>query len=45
MFLPFLREFATGEKEKRAIQAAKDSLAFNALFRKGIALAQEKIPA
>ena len=45
MFLPFLKEFATGEKEKLAVQAAKDSLAFNAMFRKGIALAQEKIPA
>ncbi|HXG51151.1 MAG TPA: iron-containing redox enzyme family protein [candidate division Zixibacteria bacterium] len=44
MFLPFLKEFATGEKEKLAVQAAKDSLALNAMFRKGIALAQEKIP-
>src|SRR5215510_14144199 len=44
MFLPFLKEYATGEREQRAIQAAKDSLAFNAMFRKGIALAQEKIP-
>jgi hypothetical protein len=26
-----------------AIQAAKDSLAFNAMYRKGIALAQEGI--
>ena len=43
MFLPFLKEYATGEKEGRAIQAAKASLAFNAMFRKGIALAQEKI--
>jgi hypothetical protein len=45
MFLPFLKEYARGEKEERAVQAAKDSLAFNAIFRKGIALAQEKIPA
>ena len=44
MFLPFLAEHATGEKETLAIQAAKDSLAFNAMYRKGIALAQEKIP-
>src|SRR5262249_8032694 len=42
--LPVLKEYATGEKEQRAIQAAKDSLAFNAMFRKGIALAQEKLP-
>ena len=44
MFLPFLAEHATGSKEAPAIQAAKDSLAFNAMYRKGIALAQEKIP-
>jgi pyrroloquinoline quinone (PQQ) biosynthesis protein C len=44
MFLPFLKEFATGEKERLAFQAAKDSLALNAMFRKGIALAQEKLP-
>jgi len=43
MFLPFLAEHATGDKEELAIQAAKDSLAFNAIYRKGIALAQEKI--
>jgi len=45
MFLPFLKEFATGEMEKLAIKAAKESLDLNALFRKGIAEAQEKIPA
>ena len=44
MFLPFFREYATGETERRAIQAAKDSLTFNAMFRKGIAVAQEKLP-
>ncbi len=44
MFLPFLAEHATRNKEAPAIQAAKDSLAFNAMYRKGIALAQEKIP-
>jgi hypothetical protein len=44
MFLPFLAEHATGNKEAPAIQAARDSLAFNAMYRKGIALAQEKIP-
>ena len=43
MFLPFLAEHATGDKEGPAIQAAKDSLAFNAMYRKGIARAQEKI--
>ncbi len=44
MFLPFLAEHATGKKEAPAIQAAKDSLAFNAMYRKGIARAQERIP-
>ena len=44
MFLPFLAEHATGNKEAPAIQAAQDSLAFNAMYRKGIALAQEKLP-
>ncbi|HEX2932747.1 MAG TPA: hypothetical protein VHV54_23660, partial [Candidatus Binatia bacterium] len=44
MFLPFLAEHATGEKETAAIRTARDSLAFNAMYRKGIALAQEKIP-
>ncbi len=45
MFLPFLREFATAEKEKLALDAAKESLDLNAMFRKGIADAQEKLPA
>lgn len=45
MFLPFLSEYATGGKEQLALMAAKRSLDFNALFRKGIAEAQEKIPA
>jgi len=45
MFLPFLEEHATGEKEAAAVQAAKESLELNALFRKGIAEAQEKLPA
>lgn len=45
MFLPFLSEFATGEMEKLAIQAAKESLDLNAIFRKGIAVAQEMLPA
>ena len=44
MFLPFLKECATGEMEKLAIKAAKESLDLNAMFRKGIALAQEKLP-
>jgi len=34
----------TGEKEALAIQAAKESLQLNAIFREGIAKAQEKLP-
>ncbi len=45
MFLPFLEEHAKGEKEAAAVQAARESLDLNALFRKGIAEAQEKLPA
>jgi pyrroloquinoline quinone (PQQ) biosynthesis protein C len=44
MFLPFLAEHATGPKENEAVQAARDSLAFNAMYRKGIAKAQENLP-
>jgi hypothetical protein len=44
MFLPFVAEYATGVKETAAIQAAKESLQLNAIFREGIAKAQEKIP-
>ena len=43
MFLPFLAEYATGEKEALATEAAKESLALNAIFRVGIARAQEKL--
>ena len=45
MFLPFLSEYAIGRKEQLALDAARKSLDFNALFRNGIADAQEKIPA
>lgn len=44
MFLPFLAEHATGGKEAAVIQAAKESLQLNAMFREGIARAQEKLP-
>jgi pyrroloquinoline quinone (PQQ) biosynthesis protein C len=44
MFLPFLSQHAVGEKETSAIQAAKESLDLNAIFREGIAEAQEKLP-
>ena len=42
-FLPFLEKYATGEKEALALQAAQDSLDLNALYREGIAEAQEQI--
>jgi hypothetical protein len=45
MFLPFLSDYAIGDKEQLALAAARKSLDFNALFRKGIADAQERIPA
>ena len=44
MFLPFLSEYATGEKEKLALDAVKESLELFALYREGVARAMEKIP-
>jgi hypothetical protein len=44
MILRFLAEHATGGKEAAVIQAAKESLQLNAMFREGIARAQEKLP-
>ena len=44
MFLPFLVEFAKDEKEGLAIQAARESLDLNRIYRKGIALAMEMLP-
>jgi pyrroloquinoline quinone (PQQ) biosynthesis protein C len=43
MFVPFLAEHATGETEELALRAAKESLDLNAMYREGIAEAQEKI--
>jgi len=43
MFLAFLAEYDTGEKEAAAIQAAKESLQLNAIFREGIARVQETL--
>lgn len=45
MFVPFLAKYATGGKEALAMQAAKESLDLNALYRKGIAQAMEAISA
>jgi pyrroloquinoline quinone (PQQ) biosynthesis protein C len=44
MFLPFLAEYATGEKEQIALDAVKESLELFALYREGIAIAMEKMP-
>jgi pyrroloquinoline quinone (PQQ) biosynthesis protein C len=44
MFLPFLAEYAVGEKERLALAAVKESLDLFALYREGVARAMEKIP-
>ena len=44
MFLPFLSEHATGEKEKIALDAVQESLELFALYREGVACAMEKMP-
>jgi pyrroloquinoline quinone (PQQ) biosynthesis protein C len=43
MFLPFLSEFAMGEREKLAFQAVKESLDLMAIYRGGVADAMERI--
>lgn len=43
MFVPFLEQCATGNKESLALRAAQESLDLNAIFRDGIAAAQEQI--
>lgn len=43
MFLPFLAEFATGENEKRALQAVRESLDLFAIYREGVAKAMEQL--
>lgn len=44
MFLPFLEEYATGEKENLALNAVQESLNLFALYRDGVARAMEQIP-
>jgi pyrroloquinoline quinone (PQQ) biosynthesis protein C len=44
MFLPFLAEYATGEKEQLALDAVKESLELFGLYREGVAIAMEKVP-
>jgi len=43
MFLPYLAEYATGEKEQAALEAVQESLDLFALYREGVAQAMEKI--
>jgi len=43
MFLPFLSRFATGEKEKLALQAVQESLDLFTIYREGVAVAMEKL--
>ena len=44
MFLPFLSEYATGEKRQLALDAVKESLELFGLYREGVAIAMERIP-
>jgi pyrroloquinoline quinone (PQQ) biosynthesis protein C len=44
MFLPFLEKYATGDSERLALDAVKESLDLFALYREGVARAMEKIP-
>ena len=43
MFLSFLSQFATGEKETLALQAVQESLDLFAIYREGVAAAMERI--
>jgi len=45
MFLPFLERFAAGEKERLALQAVRESLDLFAIYREGVAVAMEHLPA
>jgi pyrroloquinoline quinone (PQQ) biosynthesis protein C len=44
MFLPFLSQYATGEKERLVLDAVQDSLELYTIYRGGLARAMEKIP-
>jgi hypothetical protein len=44
MFLPFLEKYASGDTERLALDAVKESLDLFALYREGVARAMEKIP-
>ena len=42
MFLPYLAEFAVGEKEGLALKAAKEALDLFKVYRLGVAVAMEQ---
>ena len=44
MFLPYLATFATGENEKLALQAVRESLEVFAIYRQGVAEEMERYP-
>jgi pyrroloquinoline quinone (PQQ) biosynthesis protein C len=44
MFLPFLAEFAIGDKESMALRAVRESLDLSALYREGVARSMETLP-
>ncbi len=44
MFLPFLENYAVGEREEDALSAVKESLDLFALYRDGVTQAMERIP-
>jgi hypothetical protein len=43
MFLPFLSEFATGEREKLALEGVQESLDLFTVYRGGVADAMERL--
>ncbi|MGH7831462.1 MAG: hypothetical protein ACREP8_14930 [Candidatus Binatia bacterium] len=45
IFLPFLERFATGEKEQITLQAVRESFDLFAIYRRGVAVTMERLPA
>jgi len=43
MFLPYLAEHATGDKERLALDGVRESLELSALYREGVARAMERL--
>ncbi len=44
MFLPYLATFVTGENERLALQAVRESLELFAIYRQGVAEEMERYP-